>query len=83
MVDDDEPNMVNSGKSQRVIVYGLPFSTRSTALRPTRPGPWKWSIMRALAMSGMIFSSLTRTHGILRSRQSSQKARLPSCAVTM
>ncbi|MDZ7909057.1 MAG: hypothetical protein U5N10_13080 [Gemmobacter sp.] len=26
MVDDDEPNMVNSGKSQRVIVDGLPFS---------------------------------------------------------
>lgn len=26
MVDDDEPNMVNSGKSQRVIVEGLPFS---------------------------------------------------------
>lgn len=26
MVIDDEPNMVNSGKSQRVIVDGLPFS---------------------------------------------------------
>lgn len=26
MVDDDEPNIVNSGKSQRVIVDGLPFS---------------------------------------------------------
>lgn len=26
MVDDDEPNMVNSGKSQRVIIDGLPFS---------------------------------------------------------
>ena len=26
MVDDDEPNMVNSGKSQRVIIDGLSFS---------------------------------------------------------
>ena len=26
MVDDDEPNMVNSRKGQRVIVDGLPFS---------------------------------------------------------
>ncbi|WP_457648640.1 hypothetical protein [Profundibacter sp.] len=74
---DNEPNLVTSGKSQRIIVDGYPFSIEIYRLENEKPGPWKLLTMTAQVMSGMNSLSLTKMRETLHFKRLKAKGRWP------